>query len=335
MQVIALNDVSTHRAVQWPNIDVVCSLGSAFGPSDLWVFDPQHGLRQRMTFPVRTGLYAPPGPFPENFYMAEKWLRAKQSALQKAIIHDLKYAESKARYGRGKEHDLIRDLANAIGPICEEPHRVDPIIVSVLLVRVGLAEFCKRYGKDAWRSDSFSLERALGMNSQAANAAAERAYTLLLSGNWKDALALYEEAIANFGYHMGALNDIAFIYATYLPGDQHGLKIARWVAQETYRGTVMEAAVIDTLGWSVYRHTGDVTEAEKHLRLASQQLEVGDQYYITASYHLVAVLVASGKTAEAETLYRSLAGCSPHNAIDRESYSAARQLFGNRDAQAG
>jgi tetratricopeptide (TPR) repeat protein len=214
-----------------------------------------------MTFPVRASLYAPPGPFPENFYRAEKWLRAKQPELQKAIIQDLKFGEKQAHYHRGKETDLVCDLANAIEPICREPYPVDPIVVAVLLVRLGLNQFCRRYGQASYSRD-WSLESALGINSQAANVAAERAYALLLGGNWKDALALYEEAIANNKQHMGALNDMAFIYATYMPGTERGLRIARWVAQETYRGSVSEAAVMDTLGWSVFRHTGDVKEAK-------------------------------------------------------------------------
>jgi tetratricopeptide (TPR) repeat protein len=334
MAAITPSSVSTHRALKWQNLDLVCEIGSVFGPSNLWVSDSNGQLRQRMTFPVRTGLYTPPGPFAESFYMAERWLRSKRGALQHAIIHDLNYGESKARYGRGKEHDLILDLANAIAPVCKEPRSVDPIVVSVLLVRFGLAEFCRDYGKDL-SSQSFSLERSLGINSQAANVAAERAYTLLLSGDWQSALSLYEEAIANHGPHMAALNDIAFIYATYLPGNKYGLKIASWVAQETYRGSVMECAVIDTLGWSVYRHGGDVEEAEKHLRYAFERVRPGDQYYITAAYHLMAVLLVVGKKHEAETIFSSLAECSPLNAIDQESYAAATALFAKGEAKTG
>jgi hypothetical protein len=149
----------------------------------------------------------------------------------------------------------------------------------------------------------------------------------LLSGNWRGALTAYEDAVANNPGHMGAMNDMAFIFANYMPGTTKGLDLAEWVAQETYRYTAPESAVMDTLGWSIFRHTNNAAKAEEYLRLAFRLIRPGDQFYISGAYHMMSVLCALGKRTEAETIFQTMSNCVPLNAIDKESYEAAVRLI--------
>jgi hypothetical protein len=95
--------------------------------------------------------------------------------LRKAIIQELKYPERKQKYGRGKEHDLIADLANAIASTCEKPYPVDPVLASLLLLRIGLDRFCsdRSPGIGFW-----TLADAMGINHRAADSAAKRGHRL-------------------------------------------------------------------------------------------------------------------------------------------------------------
>ena len=117
--------------------DVVCDLGEQ--SRLFWLYNEQG--QERQLFPVRVGPSRRPGPYPEAFYAAQKWLRRNRDQLVKRIIEEFDYGAKRGDYGRGREAELVRDLAKVIAPACEKPHPVNPILAAAVLVRIGLDEF--------------------------------------------------------------------------------------------------------------------------------------------------------------------------------------------------
>src|SRR5256885_9042787 len=98
--------------------ELVCNLGEQ--SRLFWLFN--EAGQERMLFPVRIGPSRRPGPYPEAFYAAQKWLRRNRTGLLKLIVEEFDYGSKREKYGRGDEAELVRDLAKVIAPVCEEPH---------------------------------------------------------------------------------------------------------------------------------------------------------------------------------------------------------------------
>jgi tetratricopeptide (TPR) repeat protein len=299
---------------------LVCKLGQQSGLS--WRFD-ECG-RERDLTPIRIGGVRRPGPYPEGFYRAQKWLRRKRLDLQRCIIEQLDYGSKREQYGRGREVLLVTDLATAIAPICHKPHPVDPLLVATLLVKIGLDNFCEGYDQDQTNLELWSLERALGLDSNEANNLAWKGNKLLIAGNWKDAVQLLERALTLCPLHFDALNDLTYIYGTNYPKCEQGLEYARQLFHRTIES---EPAVLDTIGWAGFRHGGNIDTVEVCLREALKGLKPGESFYITVAYHLMAVLIAREKNGEAYSLFEQFVHFPATNAIDEESLTSAKQLM--------
>jgi tetratricopeptide (TPR) repeat protein len=303
--------------------DLVCDLG---GQSRLFWLYNEWG-QERHLFPVRVGPSRRPGPYPEAFYAAQKWLRRNRDQLIKLIIEEFDYGAKRDDYGRGHEPELVRDLAKAIAPACEKPHPVDPVLAAAVLVRIGVDEFCRGYDEPKADSRSWSLEKALGFDPDEANELAAKANGLLFAGRWKEAVPLFEKALALCPMHFNALNDLTYIYGAYYPKCEKGLEYARQLFHRTMQGAPNEPEILDTIGWAGFRHGGDIDTVEALLREAVKWIKSGESGYISVAYHLMAVLVARGKRAEATTLFESFVDLPPTSTIDAESLGEAGQLM--------
>jgi tetratricopeptide (TPR) repeat protein len=300
--------------------EVIVELGKQSRLS--WRYDENGAERELM--PVRMAAASRPGPFSEPFYRAEKWLRLKRNELRKAIVEDFDYATKRADYGRGHEATLVSDLAHSIGPICQAPYPVGPLLAAAVLVKIGLDKFCDGFGEPQTNTGSrWTLESALGLDLNKANECSIRGNQLLVAGQWREAVPLFEEALALCPWHFNALNDLTCIYGMYYPKCQQGLDYAR----QLYRRTLdSEPAVLDTIGWTGFRHGGDLDTVEVCLQEALKWMKPGESGYISVAYHLMAVLVARQKNDEATALYQKFSHFPPTNFMDKESLSEAAKL---------
>jgi tetratricopeptide (TPR) repeat protein len=303
--------------------DLVCDLGEQ---SHLfWLYNEQG--QERDLLPIRMGPSRRPGPYPDAFYAAQKWLRRNRDQLVKLIVEEFDYGARRDDYGRGREADLVWDLAKVIAPACKEPHPVDPPLAAAVLVRIGLGEFCKGYEEPNSDSSSWSLERALGLDPNKANDLTARANRLLYAGRWKEAVPLLENALSYCPLHFNALNDLTYIYGAYYPRCEKGLEYARLLYHRTLQGDPNEPEVLDTIGWAGFRHGGNIDTVEACLRQALKWVKQGESGYISIAYHLMAVLVAQEKRAEASTLFGTFVNLPPTTVIDSESLEQAKQLM--------
>jgi len=307
--------------LSFPLERLACAVGRE---SNLWWLYDDEGQGRRL-LPILTGPYTPPGPYPEAFYRAQKWLRLKRTEIQKTIIEVFDYGSKKDLYPRGKESDLVLDLADALAPLCHEPSPVDPTLVAALIFRLGLAEFCRDFDQGP-RFKPWSLEEALGFDAQAANEAASRGGALFYSGDWKAAIPFYQKALSHYPVHVAAMNDLAYIYATYLPGEKKGLEYAEFLLMNTSKGEARECEILDTAGWSYYRHAGDLVKSEEYLRDALKLRKPGEPYYISLAYHLMSVLKDANKIADLNVIYDTLSGVHATNQFDREAHVLAKKL---------
>jgi len=318
-----INKKDIEQRIREQTEDLVCELGNA---SNLGIrFDDDGQMRHLM--PIPTGRrYVPPGPYPESFYRAQKWFRRHRTELQKAIIEDFDYGSKASRYGRGHEVELVRDLARIIAPICNEHSPVDPLLVAVVLLRLGIDEFCRGYqAKDEW--GAWSLEQVLGIDPLEANQAAQEGGELLWQGKWEAAIPFYEKALSKYAFHMRAMNDMAYIYATYFPSQRKGLEYAQRVFSYSLKGDPDEGYVLDTAGWASYRYNHNLETAEELLRESLSLIAPGENGHISVVYHLMCVLKDAGKTDEVKGLWQTIDATQAVNPLDQESHKCARALI--------
>jgi tetratricopeptide (TPR) repeat protein len=151
-----------------------------------------------------------------------------------------------------------------------------------------------------------------------------------MAGNWKEAVLYFEETLLSYAFHFDAMNDLAYIYATYVLGHPKGIEYARRVLVNTPKSAGIDCAVLDTAGWAAYRHAHRLDRAEVHLRKALSYLKPGEQFYPTVAYHLIAVLVDAGKQGEAKRLFETFSHLPVTHLFDEQSIRAARALLGRR-----
>lgn len=263
-------------------------------------------------------------PYPLNFYRTQNCLAEKRSQLKAAILDNFDYEAKKQLYPAGSTVQLVSDLSRTLEPLCKEPHPVNPILVATLLVKIGLERFCQDADKPL---GEWTLERALGWNAEAADAAIHRGNRYLFEGNWKEALKAFTEAISLSPAHLDALNMLGYVYATHAPEAEEGFAYAKRAGERTPAGDHNEAAALETLGWAYYRQKHNLIEAERYIRAALNLMHPGQKYYITCVHHLMLVLKEAGKTTELNELYKTVEGSVPLNDIDKASYKEINELM--------
>ena len=195
----------------------------------------------------------------------------------------------------------------------------------MVLLRLGIDEFCRDY-ESSLQPGRWSIEEALGIDRRAAEAAAVRGNELLWQGHWQEAIPFLERALARYAFHRMALNDMAFICATHFPSDPRGLEYARRVYYNTYRGDPSECSILDTAGWVAYRCSHNLTLPEDLFRKALALVSPGTDGYVSIVYHLMAVLKDAEKIDEFRAFWQNIVRMKPINALDQESFAAAREL---------
>lgn len=148
----------------------------------------------------------------------------------------------------------------------------------------------------AGERDAANLMRGY-VSSNPENQPAQQAFAQLLQqqGDIDGAIRQYETVLKVKPESVDALNNLAWIFAE--RQDPRGVALAR----DALRLSPDNAAVIDTLGWSLVQ-TGEAEDGLTLLRRASA-LAPEDR---DISYHVAAALVKIGDNAQAKTLLESL-----------------------------
>lgn len=147
-----------------------------------------------------------------------------------------------------------------------------------------------------------TLEEAAKKNPGDPLIAAALANYLTVAGRYQEAASKYEIALQFAQDDIVALNNLAMIYADKLDDPKRAVELAERAAQKARH----QPAIVDTLGWALYRRgeKGDLERAKKLLTSIEGKLESS-----TAKFHLGAVLIASGQRDEGRALLgRALAG---------------------------
>lgn len=243
-------------------------------------------------------------------------------------------------YPRGKEAELVTAISEAIGDVVGG--NVAPVLVAAILFKEGLDGlwFGYRDLDDHVREmvDYFSsigddesalkiLKRALEKNPESPEANYRCGSILDDLGRWTEAIEYFEKAIESNPTHHLALNALGFILIEYAVEPKKGFEYAKRALGMTWRGSWEEAGVLDTVGWAYYEQERDLVRAEKCLRRSVALTLPTEPYYITASYHLLAVLVEEGKVVEARGVFERILPVVPHNPIDKKCYREARRLM--------
>jgi tetratricopeptide (TPR) repeat protein len=117
-------------------------------------------------------------------------------------------------------------------------------------------------------------------------------------GQPKLAVAAYEKVLRFAENELGALNNTAMIYADDLNDPDKAVAFA----ERAYKVDSSHPAVIDTLGWALYRRgaKGDLARSRTLLESIKDKLTSP-----TSKYHLGVVLIASGAAPAGKQLLRA------------------------------
>ncbi len=129
--------------------------------------------------------------------------------------------------------------------------------------------------------------------------AASLANALTELGRREDAAPLYRAILKKSENDVVALNNLAIFHVEDLNDPKRGVELA----EAAHRLAPKQPAILDTLGWALFkRGTGkDIERAEELLVSAQDQLESP-----TSRYHLAAVLIARGKSDEGKAILRKI-----------------------------
>ncbi len=141
------------------------------------------------------------------------------------------------------------------------------------------------------------LQEAHKRNPENQLLAAALATDLTRAARAKEAAPLFEELLERSQKDVVALNNLAMFYADELNAPDKAVEFA----EKANKLAPKKAAIIDTLGWSLYRQNTpeSLERAEKLLERVRSDLKSPG-----AKYHLGAVLIARGKEKEGKALLR-------------------------------
>jgi tetratricopeptide (TPR) repeat protein len=143
-----------------------------------------------------------------------------------------------------------------------------------------------------------TLKEAESNNLGSVSIAAAIATLYTQMGNPEQALTYYDKVLKFVQGNVAALNNQAMLYADDLNAPDKAVALA----EQAHRLASSHPAVIDTLGWALYRRAGKGDIARARVLLESVRNTLTSP---TSKYHLGVVLIASGAPEAGKQLLRT------------------------------